>query len=59
MILRENGIPDLCCVGLLKMDLHVYVYVQRKTFWEGKPQNALCDYLCTVKLWETIFLPFI
>lgn len=27
-------------MGLLKMDLHVYVYMQRKTFWKGRDQNA-------------------
>ena len=31
-----NGILDLYCMGLLKVDLHVYVYMQRKTFWKGK-----------------------
>lgn len=32
------------------------MYMQRKTFWKGRYQNAMGSYLCRVELWETNFL---
>lgn len=47
---ERNGIAGLCCMGLLKMDLHVCVYLQRKTVWKGRDQNATYSHLCTMGL---------
>ena len=52
---ERNGISGLCCMGLLKTDLRVHVYMQSKTFCKGRDQNAIYSYLAQWDYGKLIF----